>query len=120
MIESRSPGLKEFSVNQGPKEIYNSEEPREVLLAKTMFELCEGYEFDLVLTDEDNMKNVCTIWMIHNDLIKEVTVTNEEKLIPKPLDDQVMHDEATAKHPEPADDSDVVMFDDQDSSLEML
>lgn len=43
VIQERSEGLQEFSINQGPQEIYNSEEPVEKLLQKTIGEFCQSY-----------------------------------------------------------------------------
>lgn len=32
-----------------------------------MLELCSAYEIDLVVTNEDTMKKVCAIWLIHDE-----------------------------------------------------
>ena len=51
IINQKSDTLTEFSINQGSNEIYNSQEPRELFLEKKIAEMCETYEFDLILTD---------------------------------------------------------------------
>ena len=86
LIQEKSPTLTEFSLNQGSKEIYNFEEPREILLNKTMSELSESYEFDLVLTNEETLNNVCILWIIHDENSNDITLIHEEKLIPKEVE----------------------------------
>jgi hypothetical protein len=54
------------------------------LLEKTVFQVGESYELDLILTDEETSSNVCLIWMVHNETLKETVVSNAEKLQPKP------------------------------------
>jgi len=76
-IEGENSDLTEFSINQGSKEIYNSDDPKEILLVKTIFQICEAYELDLILTDEDSSKKVCVIWMIHNENAKEPVISNK-------------------------------------------
>lgn len=50
-IKEKSPSLEEFSINYGSREFYNSDEPRETLLEKSILELCTAYEVDLVVTN---------------------------------------------------------------------
>jgi len=39
-----------------------------------MLELCSAYEIDLVITNEDTMKKVCGIWLIHDEELSETKV----------------------------------------------
>lgn len=48
-----------------------------------MLELCSAYEIDLVITNEDTMKKVCGIWLIHEEELSEAKVENEEQLLVK-------------------------------------
>lgn len=58
----------EFSVNQGEKELYNSEEPNERILKRTLLELSGGaFEMDLVVTDEDSSLKICSVWVVHTE-----------------------------------------------------
>ena len=68
LIEESSPSLAEYSINQGSKEIYNSDEPKESLLSKTVWQLAESYELDLILTDENTTTKLCVIWLVHNEV----------------------------------------------------
>lgn len=83
-VAEASPSLQEFSINQGSKEIYNSDDPKEALLAKSIFQICEAYELDLILTDEDTSRKVCLIWMVHCENAT-FSCSNQHKLIPQPL-----------------------------------
>ena len=60
--------MTEYSINQGSKEIYNSDEPKESLLSKTVWQLAESYELDLILTDENTTTKLCVIWLVHNEV----------------------------------------------------
>ena len=79
--------------------------------------MVEIYEFDLILTDEDTMKTVCNIWMIHNEEATNVIINHEEKLIPKPQEEKMV-----AEEPQPTNgngmednDSDLVICGEEES-----
>lgn len=80
LIKEKSPNLEEFSINYGSREYYNTDDPRESLMSKSILELCSAYEIDLIVTNEDTMKKVCVVWLIHDEAITEVKVENEEQL----------------------------------------
>lgn len=48
-----------------------------------MLELCSAYEIDLVITNEDTMKKVCVMWLIHDEDLTETKVENEDQFIVK-------------------------------------
>jgi len=48
-----------------------------------MLELCSAYEIDLVITNEDTMKKVCVMWLIHDKDLTETKVENEDQFIVK-------------------------------------
>ena len=107
-IREASPQLEEFSLNYGVKEIYNTDDPKEKLLVKTIFQLSEAFAIDLILTDEDTSKNVCVVWMVHDEAEENYTVFGKEKLVPEvetAIEEEVQKGQNGAE-----EDSDVIMF----------
>ena len=72
--------VEEFSLNLGSKEIYNSEEPLEQLLRKTIFEFSPRFEVELLLSDEVSLRNICKLWLIHIPEVTTPVFINEDKL----------------------------------------
>ena len=44
--------------------------------------MCNSYEFDLILTNEETSTNICSIWLIHDDQ-SDLKVENGWKMVPK-------------------------------------
>jgi hypothetical protein len=112
-VAEASPSLQEFSINQGSKEIYNSDDPKETLLAKSIFQICEAYELDLILTDEDTSRKVCLIWMVHTENAG-FSAANQHKLIPQPPPQRIEEETPIQE------DSDEVVFGDESPELEIV
>ena len=69
------------------------------------------------------MQQVCTIWLIHNPHISEISVIRPEKLIPRPPPEQMVAEEnanGNGVHPQD-EDSDIVIFgDDPSPEIEII
>jgi hypothetical protein len=121
MIKEKIPSLEEFSINYGSKEFYNSDDPRESLLEKSILELCTAYEVDLVVTNEDTMKKVCTVWLIHDESLTETKIDNEEQLtLKKEGESEKIQEEKDEQNPTPEDDDDdIIVFEDEANSPDL-
>lgn len=69
------------------------------------------------MTNEDTSKNVCLIWMIHNEDIEDSQVTNKEKMISEP-EVEVMEEEAK-QNGHADDDSDLLVCGEDANSPEL-